>query len=144
MDGQIIFHGGCRGCTMQTKEGLGYCVGCKYFDFANTSHLPDLNDSHKDKEAELNKFRGEARAQAVGLNPVPKGEKLTKQEQLDIAVEDENYEEAARLRDLIEEDAPYQKALSEAIAAGDYAKAADIREQKKKGFFGKLGDWFKK
>ena len=142
MDGQIKFHGGCTGCTMQQKKGLGYCVGCQFFE--GDWSLPDLNDSHKEREEQMNVYRGEARAQAAGLNPTPKGEKLTKQEQLENAVEEENYEEAARLRDLIEEDAPYQKALNEALAAGDYEKAADLREQKKKGFLGKLGDWFKK
>jgi len=53
-----LFHGGCHDCTMQDKLGMGYCVGCQYFNA--DWKLPDLNDSHIKKEKKLNKLRGRA------------------------------------------------------------------------------------
>ena len=29
---QILFHGGCHGCTQQEEKGLEFCVGCQYFN----------------------------------------------------------------------------------------------------------------
>ena len=29
----IIFHGGCLGCGIPQKEGLGRCLGCGYYDW---------------------------------------------------------------------------------------------------------------
>tara|TARA_R100001244_G_scaffold36527_1_gene33469 strand:- start:2379 stop:2588 length:210 start_codon:yes stop_codon:yes gene_type:complete len=40
--GQVIFHGGCHGCTQQLFEGVDFCRGCQYFD-ADWS-LPSLNN----------------------------------------------------------------------------------------------------
>jgi hypothetical protein len=57
-----LFHGGCHGCTMQTKKGISYCVGCQYFD-ADWS-LPDLNDEHKREEKRINIIKDKARAEA--------------------------------------------------------------------------------
>ena len=60
--GNHIFHGGCRGCTMQQKEGLGYCTGCQYFE-ADWS-LPDLNDEHQRRDKHEEGIRNIARAMA--------------------------------------------------------------------------------
>lgn len=57
--GIVLFHGGCHGCTMQKKEGLGYCTGCRYFE-ANWS-LPDLNDTRKEERMEKERIRDIAR-----------------------------------------------------------------------------------
>lgn len=54
----VLFHGGCHGCTMQKKEGLGYCVLCQYFE--SDWSLPDLNDSNTDKMVYLENKRKEA------------------------------------------------------------------------------------
>lgn len=62
MKDQVIFHGGCLGCTMQTKNGLGYCVGCMYFE-ANWK-LPDLNNEHIARKKEVDHFRDVARKMA--------------------------------------------------------------------------------
>jgi len=152
MNDSILFHGGCHGCTMQTEgEGLGGCVGCRFFDFTAHSDLPDLNDSHlKEEDSHLKeenymtKVRGEARALAAGLNNIPKEPKVSLGDQLDVAVGAENYEEAAIVRDKIAAEKPFKDALNAAIAKGDYEEASNIREKNKKGFFGKLGDYFKK
>ena len=58
-----IFHGGCHDCTMQTKKGLGYCVGCKFFEC--NWNLPDLNDVHLKEEERLIEIRMLAKAQAI-------------------------------------------------------------------------------
>ncbi len=43
IDEQIIFHGGCHGCTVQKQQaGTSACVHCKYFDC--DWGLPDLNN----------------------------------------------------------------------------------------------------
>lgn len=47
---QIIFHGGCHGCTRQETKGVNGCYDCCYFD-ANWNK-PDLNNRPPD-EAEL-------------------------------------------------------------------------------------------
>jgi len=57
-----IFHGGCLKCTMQQKKGLGYCIGCQYFE-ANWS-LPDLNDEHQRENEHEGSIRNIARAMA--------------------------------------------------------------------------------
>lgn len=38
----IIFHGGCIGCTMQQLHGINVCKGCEYFKF--NGNLPYLNN----------------------------------------------------------------------------------------------------
>lgn len=38
----IIFHGGCIGCTMQQLHGINVCKGCSYFKF--DQGLPDLSN----------------------------------------------------------------------------------------------------
>ena len=45
MNKQIMFHGGCAGCTRQETEakGIDYCIKCKYFDA--DWDLPDLNNA---------------------------------------------------------------------------------------------------
>ena len=58
-----LFHGGCHGCTMQDKHGLGYCVGCCHFD--NESYLPDLNDGRKKEKDRMSKLRELARSEAM-------------------------------------------------------------------------------
>ena len=55
-----IFHGECHGCTMQDKKGLGYCVGCQFFD--TNWDLPNLNDEHARNEKTMNVIRDRARA----------------------------------------------------------------------------------
>lgn len=57
-----IFHGGCHGCTMQQKKGLGYCVQCQYFD-ANWD-LPDLNNEHAREKTAIDIIKDKARALA--------------------------------------------------------------------------------
>ena len=39
--GQIIFHGGCLGCSRQLVEGVEDCRRCQYFD--TDWDLPDLS-----------------------------------------------------------------------------------------------------
>lgn len=56
------FHGGCHGCTMQLKKGLGYCTGCRYFE-CNWA-LPDLNDESARRNKEDNAIRDIARKMA--------------------------------------------------------------------------------
>ena len=41
---QIIFHGGCHGCTQQEDKGVKHCMRCRYFDYENTRHFPDLSN----------------------------------------------------------------------------------------------------
>jgi len=57
-----IFHGGCCGCTMQQKKGLGYCVGCMFFE--GNWDLPDLNDEHKIANERMELIRDMARLMA--------------------------------------------------------------------------------
>jgi len=47
---QVIFHGGCLGCVAQENAGLGYCVGCKYFECE--WHLPDKSMKPDDGKVE--------------------------------------------------------------------------------------------
>tara|TARA_R110000868_G_scaffold76573_6_gene220166 strand:- start:4401 stop:4826 length:426 start_codon:yes stop_codon:yes gene_type:complete len=140
MSEQIKFHGGCNGCTMQTKQGIVGCVGCQFFE--GNWGLPDLNDSHADEERQMAEIRKGAKIQAIGLNPIPKEEDTPLDEQLEIAVDAEDYERAILIRDQIAKEKPYRDALNAAISKGDYDEASRIREKNKKGFFGKLGDWF--
>jgi len=56
---RVLFHGGCHGCTMQAKKGLGYCTGCQYFEC--NWELPNLNDAHILREQEMNSIRKYAR-----------------------------------------------------------------------------------
>jgi hypothetical protein len=56
------FHGGCHDCTMQDKNGLGYCVECMYFE-ANWD-LPDLNDRHKAEKERKSTIKDKARSLA--------------------------------------------------------------------------------
>lgn len=58
-----LFHGGCHGCAMQEKNGLGFCVGCMYFEADWT--LPDLNDEHAREEARQDGVRTLARKLAL-------------------------------------------------------------------------------
>lgn len=51
---QLIFHGGCHGCTQQQLNGLEYCHGCQYFDA--DWRLPSLNNEYPD-EAEIYRAR---------------------------------------------------------------------------------------
>jgi len=53
-----MFHGGCKGCTMQDKKGISYCVGCQYFD--TDWSLPNLNDSYISEQEKINKVKAEA------------------------------------------------------------------------------------
>ena len=53
------FHGGCHECTMQRKKGLGYCVGCCYFE--GDWDLPSLNDYEIKEEERKNLMRNRAR-----------------------------------------------------------------------------------
>jgi len=149
MEEQIRFHGGCHGCTMQQKNGIGFCTGCKFFEMNHD--LPNLNDESNKRDDDLEEVRKRARTEALGLIPTPKvetksvpflGDKVSLAEQLEIAVDEEDYERAAELRDLIAEDKPYRDALNKAINSGNYEEAARIREANKKGFFGRLGDKF--
>jgi len=55
----VIFHGGCHGCIMQEKEGLGYCVGCQFFD--GEWSKPNLNDKHIREHKKMEGIRKEAR-----------------------------------------------------------------------------------
>ena len=51
-DGQILFHGGCHGCTQQQIHGhTTFCYGCQYHD-ANWS-LPDLNNKNYNRFNEI-------------------------------------------------------------------------------------------
>lgn len=54
-----LFHGGCHGCTMQTKHGLGYCTNCQNFEY--DWNLSSLNDFSKKENERLNKIREIAR-----------------------------------------------------------------------------------
>ena len=47
---QIIFHGGCNGCTQQKENGVDFCYDCKYFE--GEWHKPDLNNKPP-SEAEI-------------------------------------------------------------------------------------------
>ncbi len=38
----IIFHGGCIGCTMQQLHGIDTCKGCSYFK--SNGNFPNLNN----------------------------------------------------------------------------------------------------
>lgn len=40
VDAQVIFHGGCHGCSQQEVEALSFCQGCRYF--APDWNLPSL------------------------------------------------------------------------------------------------------
>ena len=44
MNNIILFHGGCQGCTQQKIHGTKFCMGCRYFDFPATEHLPNLSN----------------------------------------------------------------------------------------------------
>lgn len=54
-----LFHGGCHGCTMQSRVGIKGCVGCMYFE--GDWDLPDLNDEHARQAARMNDVRRKAR-----------------------------------------------------------------------------------
>ncbi len=64
------FHGGCIDCTMQDSKGLGYCVGCCYFD-ANWN-LPNLNDSAQKELSRIEKVKEKAREIARNEGKYPK------------------------------------------------------------------------
>jgi len=58
-----LFHGGCHGCNMQAVNGLGYCVGCRYFEC--NWFLPDLNDQTAKEKEESDAIRAKARELAA-------------------------------------------------------------------------------
>ena len=47
MKEQIIFHGGCLGCTRQQTHDIKFCIECKYFDCDDT--LPNLSNEPPSK-----------------------------------------------------------------------------------------------
>ena len=46
---QIVFHGGCLGCTRQLTKPLTFCVGCQYFDAE--WDLPSLSNGYSSEDA---------------------------------------------------------------------------------------------
>ena len=43
---QVIFHGGCHGCTQQAIHSVDFCYDCRYFDAE--WNKPDLNNKPPD------------------------------------------------------------------------------------------------
>lgn len=50
---QVIFHGGCNGCTRQDSHGVDGCFDCQFFDA--DWNKPDLNNRPPDREERLRK-----------------------------------------------------------------------------------------
>jgi hypothetical protein len=53
-----MFHGGCHGCTQQTKHGIDFCYDCQYFEA--DWDKPDLNN-RPPTEAEIKRKEVKAR-----------------------------------------------------------------------------------
>ena len=60
-----IFHGGCVDCTMQDKKGIGYCVGCQYFNCDWS--LPNLNNKDRKEKKRIDSVRDKARAMTKNI-----------------------------------------------------------------------------
>jgi hypothetical protein len=41
---QMVFHGGCHGCTQQQIHSISFCQNCCYFD--TDWELPNLNNAY--------------------------------------------------------------------------------------------------
>ena len=47
-------HGGCYGCTQQDIHGVGFCIGCQYFDA--DWNLPNLNNEPPNETKKMRDF----------------------------------------------------------------------------------------